>query len=163
MAGLACICCRIATAAAVVGHDRGHGHGCGHGEAARAQEHVFPFLFLYFYSNEIFLLAQTQATESRRVEDSRWSPGLRTSTYERPRPVLIASCDSAATLRLMATARRKKATPACRVETSNNVQRRINGAHGTMCPHLSHAIKYARVFRGLSCFVVEVEFDNCNQ
>ena len=49
-------------------------------EAARAQECVFPFLFLYFYSNAIFLLAQTQATESRRVKDSRCPPGLRTST-----------------------------------------------------------------------------------
>ena len=46
-------------------------------------------------------------------------------------------------------------------EASNDTQRRINGAHGTVCPRLSHAIKYARFFQDLSCFVVEVEFDNC--
>ena len=46
---------------------------------------VFTFLFLYLYSNAISLLAQTQATEIRRAEDSHRPLGLRTSTRGRGR------------------------------------------------------------------------------
>ena len=104
---------------------------------------VFPFLLFYLYSDTISLLTQTQATESRHAEDSRSPPDL---LYKSPRPVLTASCDGAVTLRLMATARGKEASLACRVETSNNVQWRINGVHRTVCPCLSHAISSTRDF-----------------